>query len=85
MTGHPLHQGLLAIGLQVAFDGLGSMPMKRIIGFRETQQSIVDQKMKDREQRDRARRSLSMEATPNSTIAPEDGEQAVHSCKPEES
>lgn len=59
--------------MQVAFDGVGSMPMQKIRDVRLVKQAIVDTEMQKRESRDLERRSREASAT-GLKAAPVDGE-----------
>ena len=59
--------------MQLAFDGVGSMPMQRIRDFRTVKQAVVDSEMQKRENRAQLRKSVSINSSPNSKAAPMDG------------
>ena len=59
--------------MQVAFDGLGSMPMQRIQDVREVKQVAVDGEMKKRANREQLRRSLSITRVANAQSSPTNG------------
>ena len=59
--------------MQLAFDGVGSMPMQRIRDFRTVKQAVVDSEMQKRENRAQLRKSMSIHSVSNSKAAPVDG------------
>ena len=59
--------------MQVAFDGLGSMPMQRIKDVREVKQVAVDGEMNKRANREQLRRSISVTRISNIKASPTNG------------
>ncbi len=49
----------LYFSLQVAFEGVGSMPMARIEGFREQKQEVVQIELRRRETRQQLQKAIS--------------------------
>ena len=63
--------------MQVAFDGVGSMPMQRIRDVREVKQAVVDTEMERRERRQELRRSLSVPRVSSTDSVPLPSEGAL--------
>ena len=61
------------MSVQLAFDGLGSMPMRRIKEVREVKQVAVEGEMKQRANREQLRRSMSITRVANAQSSPTNG------------